>query len=326
MNANRFLLRVPPSDRTVTALLLLAVLVASVCLHAGGPLPELLTLHVVLLAGFLACVAAMVRWERQLWVQFVRPAVTVAVIFTCYTSLGKLGVAAMPYLADDELARIDTWLFGVDPSNFVQRYQSPATVEFFSFIYACFIPYINLSIALNCLGRPPLERDQFLTGWVFTYAISFLGYLFIPAHGPLLYPEVHLHRPLEGGYFLDVVRQGVEASGGLQGVFPSLHVGGSVYLCLFDLKTNRLRGLTYLPMVLGIYVATILLRYHYVVDLIAGTVIAAGCIPLGQRVFLRWARRRQSAGLPALPGGEADALPAVSGPGAAGAAPVFSAD
>jgi membrane-associated phospholipid phosphatase len=326
MNANRFLLRVPPTDRTVTALLVLAVTVASVCLPAGAPLSELLALQVALLAGFLTCVAAMLRWERQRWVQFVRPAVTVGVIFTCYTSVGKLGVAAMPYQADDELARIDTWLFGVDPSNFVQRYQNPATVEFFSFIYAAFIPYINLSIALNCLGRPPLERDQFLTGWVFTYAISFLGYLFVPAHGPLLYPEAHHHRPLEGGYFLDVVRQGVEASGGLQGVFPSLHVGGSVYLCLFDLKTNRLRGLTYLPMVLGIYVATIMLRYHYVIDLVAGTVIAAGCIPLGQRVFLRWARRRQAAGLPALPGGEADALPAVSGAGPADAAPVFSTD
>ena len=71
MNANRFLLRVPPSDRTVTALLVLAVLVASVCLPVGSPLPDLLVLHLVLLAGFLACVAAMLRWERQRWVQFV---------------------------------------------------------------------------------------------------------------------------------------------------------------------------------------------------------------------------------------------------------------
>jgi membrane-associated phospholipid phosphatase len=137
---------------------------------------------------------------------------------------------------------------------------------------------------------------------------------------------LHHHRPLEGGFFLNVVRQGVEASGGLQGVFPSLHVGGSVYLCLFDLRTNRLRGLTYLPLVLGIYISTIVLRYHYVVDLIAGTAIAAACIPLGQRVFLRWARRRQEAGLPALPGGEGDALPLVSGAGALDNAPVLPAD
>ena len=107
-------------------------------------------------------------------------------------------------------------------------------------------------------------------------------------------------------------------------MFPSLHVGGSVYLCLFDLRTNRLRGLTYLPMVLLIYVATIFLRYHYIVDLIAGTIIAAGCIPLGQRAFVRWTRRREQAGLPALPGGEADALLALPGRWPADAAPLFS--
>jgi hypothetical protein len=45
-----------------------------------------------------------------------------------------------------------------------------------SFVYGAFIPYINLSLALGCLGRPPGERDRFLTGWVFTYAISYLGY------------------------------------------------------------------------------------------------------------------------------------------------------
>ena len=91
-----------------------------------------------------------------------------------------------------------------------------------------------------------------------------------------------------------VVLDGVESSGGLQGAFPSLHVGGSVYLCLYDLRVNRLRGLTFLPLVLLIYVATIFLRYHYVIDLLAGTVIAAGCIPLGQWAFRHWTERREA--------------------------------
>src|SRR5262245_16086204 len=209
MKAHRLLLKVPPSDRTVTALLALAVIVAAVRLPAvGTPLVGLLALQLGLLVGFLLCVAGMVRWENAYAVQFVRPLATVVVLFTCYTSLGWLGVAAMPYLADNALSAADTWLFGVDPSWWVQRWQTPATVEVFSFIYAAFIPYIYLSILLNCLGRPPLERDQFLTGWVFTYAISYLGYIFVPAHGPILFPEAHEHEPLVGGYFLDLVERG----------------------------------------------------------------------------------------------------------------------
>jgi hypothetical protein len=310
----RLSLRLSPSDRTVVAVVLLGVVVPVVRWPAlGAAMTPFITLHLGLLVAFLGLAALLVRWERWPAVQLLRPAATVAVIFTLYTSLGKLGVAAMPYLADDALWRIDTRLCGADPAHWVKRYQTPACVEFVSFFYGLFIPYINLSIALNCLGRPPMERDQFLTGWVFTYSISYLGYVFAPAHGPSYYYDTGL----TGRFFYDMVVRGVEASGGLQGVFPSLHVGGSVYLCLYDLTTNPLRGLTYVPVVVLIYMATIVLGYHYVIDLVAGTAIAAGCIPLGRWAFAHWARRRQAAGLPALPGGEADAVPVLPGAGVA---------
>jgi hypothetical protein len=117
---------------------------------------------------------------------------------------------------------------------------------------------------------------------------------------------------------------GNEATGGLQGVFPSLHVGCSVYLCLSDLRKNLLRGLTYLPMVVLIYVATIFLRYHYIVDLIAGTVIPVVCIALGERVVSRWTGIRLALGLAALPGSEGDAVPIDARSGAIGGAPVLS--
>jgi membrane-associated phospholipid phosphatase len=136
----------------------------------------------------------------------------------------------------------------------------------------------------------------------FTYAISYMGYLFAPAHGPIVFHARDFQVPLAGGSFHDLVVRGVESTGGLQGVFPSLHVGASVYLCSFDLGTNRLRGLTYLPIVALIYVATVLLRYHYVIDLAAGTLIAITCVYLGRWAVLRWAHDRQRAGLPVVPG------------------------
>jgi membrane-associated phospholipid phosphatase len=320
-------LRVPPSDRAVTILLALATGVAAVRLpYARAALRDLFLLHALLLAGFVLGVAAMVRWERAPWVQFVRPALTVTVIFTLYSSLGRLGVEAMPYRADAALSWLDNRLLGFDPSLALEPYLTSARVEFFSFVYAAFIPYIYVTIALNSLGRPPLERDQFLTGWVFSYFLSYLGYIFVPAHGPVLFQAADYQGPLSGGYFYDVVVRGVEATGGLQGAFPSLHVGGSLYLCLSEFRTNRLRGLIYLPLVLLIYAATIVLRYHYVIDLIAGTIIAVACLPLGRAAFYRWARRREAAGLPALPGGEGNALPAVPPAGPGDPQAVFSAD
>jgi hypothetical protein len=321
----RLFLHLHPGDAALAAILALSVVVAAVRLpSAGTPLLGLFLVQVGLLVGFLLCVRWWSRREQRPIVSFLRPAVTASIVFTCYTTLGLLGVAAMPYLADSALSRADTALCGVDPSLWLQRFLTPGRVEFFSFVYGAFIPYVYLSIVLGCLGRPPLERDQFLTGWVFTYAISYLGYLFLPGHGPVVYHAADYAVALEGSFFYDLVVRGVAASGGLQGVFPSLHVGASVYLCLFDLQTNRLRGLTYLPLVLLIYAATLVLRYHYVVDLIAGTLIPAACIPLGRRAFLRWARARQAAHLPALPGGEGDDLSAISDAGESDLAPLLS--
>jgi len=40
----------------------------------------------------------------------------------------------------------------------------------------------------------------------------------------------------------------------------------------------------------GLIVSTVYLRYHYVIDLIAGTVIAAGCLTIGFRIDACWGR------------------------------------
>ena len=81
--------------------------------------------------------------------------------------------------------------------------------------------------------------------------------------------------------------------------------GGSVFWCAYDLRVNRLRGLTYLPIVVMIYIATLVLRYHYVIDLLVGTLIALIAIPSGEWLVSRWSTRRPRFGLPAYPGGSA---------------------
>lgn len=320
------LVRIHPGDQTLLALLSLAALV---CVTrwpvVGAPLTPIALAIIGLLLGLIVATVVLTRWENRRWVPYARAVMAVTVVFSLYTALGKLGVVAMPYLADASLSQVDNWLFGFDPSLAIQPYQTPPRIEFLSLIYSAFIPYIYLSLFLGCIGKPMLERDQYLTGWIFTYAISYLGYIFVPAHGPVVFQADQYQVALQGGFFYRLVVVGNEATGGLQGVFPSLHVGCSVYLCASDLKKNLLRGLTYLPIVVLIYVATIFLRYHYVVDLIVGTIIPVVCISLGERVVNRWVRIRQAAGLAALPGGDGDAVPIDASHGAIGGAPVLSA-
>ena len=301
------LARVHPADRAVWLILVAAVGVCVLRLPATGrALVPWLVLHVSLAALYTAYLAlAAVREAR--WVShLLRPAVNVGVVFTLYSTLGRLGLAAMPH-ADAALSWADAHLLALPPLA-LERVQTARLVEVCAVPYALFIPYIYLSAALGTFGRPPVERDAFLTGWMLTYATSYVGYLLLPAEGPVGFHAAEYLGPLQGGPVYDLVQRGVAATGGNFGAFPSLHVGSSLYLCVFDLKTNRLRGLTYLPVVVSIYAATLVLRFHYAIDLVAGTLIALVCVRMGPEYLYRWMRARVARGLAPLPGEDPHAV------------------
>jgi membrane-associated phospholipid phosphatase len=198
----------------------------------------------------------------------------------------------MPWEADALLSRIDRFLFlGANPALLAEGRTTPGVLEFFSFVYAWFIPYLYLSLFLGFVGRTPAESDELLTGFALTYAVSYLGYLFLPARGPVIFHAADFAGPLRGGAFHDLVVASTAATGGNHGAFPSLHVGAAAYVCLFDLRHNRLRGLTYVPLVLLIAVSTVFVRYHYVVDLLAGLAIAVAANRAAPRWLAVWQRR-----------------------------------
>ncbi len=163
--------------------------------------------------------------------------------------------------------------------------------EFLAFFYAAFIPYLYMSILLGLAGRPAPERDEFVTAFAVLYALSFLGYLFLPAHGPIVQMAGEFPAPLRGGTFHDIVVRSIDSLGGPHGAFPSLHVGASFLAMWFDLRhRNLLRGLIYIPLVALIAAATVVLRYHWVVDLVAGVLLALLAHRIAPRLVARWRR------------------------------------
>jgi len=116
------------------------------------------------------------------------------------------------------------------------------------------------------------------------YGASFMGYLFVPARGPVAAMVDVLPSPLTGGFFHSLVVRAIDLAGGPHGAFPSLHVGASTMAALVDFRHgDRLRGLIYAPLVALIGVATVALRYHYVVDVLAGLALAWAAVLLAER-------------------------------------------
>jgi glycerol-3-phosphate O-acyltransferase/dihydroxyacetone phosphate acyltransferase len=264
--------KIHPADRATLFILTVVSATLAVSAASGRPVGGALALHAALLAGFAAVAWVLARRPGA----FARGVAVIAVMFTLYTTLGHVAFDAIPWIADPFLATLDeALLLGDSPSLWVDPLGGTGWVELLSVFYAAFIPYLYLSIFLGLVGREPGERDEFITGFAILYALAFLGYLFVPARGPIVHMAAQFATPLAGGPVHALVVKSIDDLGGPHGAFPSLHLGASFFAMWFDFRRrNTLRGLIYVPLVLLIAVATIVLRYHYVVDLIAGVALA----------------------------------------------------
>jgi membrane-associated phospholipid phosphatase len=117
------------------------------------------------------------------------------------------------------------------------------------------------------------------------YSMAFMGYLFVPAKGPVVAMASDFAGPLDGGSFHALVIASIDRLGGPHGAFPSLHLGSSLLLCLYDFRRgDPLRGLIYIPLVAMIALATVALRYHFAVDLVAGGALALFSLGAAARI------------------------------------------
>jgi membrane-associated phospholipid phosphatase len=120
--------------------------------------------------------------------------------------------------------------------------------------------------------------------------ISLVGvtlYVLVPAVGPL-YTLGHLYdRDLAGGVVGQANRAFIDGTRVPRDVFPSLHVGISALLLFYAARASRPFALVLLPAVAGNWIATIYLRYHYLVDVVAGFAL----VPLVVAAVRAWTRR-----------------------------------
>lgn len=269
------------------AIVAVVTLTLAVSALSGRPVGDEALVHLLILVAyaFLAFIVLRIRSVARRTVLMGLLAITT--MFILYLTLGHVAFTAIPWNGDATLRSADRIIgFGHEPTVWLSEHlaRSHAVVESLAFFYAAFIPYLYISIFLTLAGRPPHQQAEFITAFVVLYALSFLGYLFVPARGPVVGMASAFATPLNGGHFHELVVSSVASTGGPHGAFPSLHLGASLMLCLFDLRRgDPLRGLVYVPLVAGIALATLVLRYHYLVDLLMAVILALTSLAVARR-------------------------------------------
>jgi hypothetical protein len=182
--------------------------------------------------------------------------------------------ALREHRADAALEVIDTWLIGKTPSLILHGWMQPWISDVMSACYFLYLPYVALSMFWYLFSKLNVAQ-RFFAGLFSIYGIGFLGYLAIPAAGPYLAMASRFPKPIEGGWLTAVNSALISAGSNGIDVFPSLHCAVSCYILFFDRRFKPWRyRLCLLPCVV-LWMSTVYLRYHYLIDLISGFLLAA---------------------------------------------------
>ena len=191
-----------------------------------------------------------------------------------FALLGPAVARFHPMPMDAALQRVDAALIGTNLSVRLQPLVHPFLTEFFSGCYFLFFPFLGFSLIYYFVGELGLLR-KFCVGLFTIYGLGFIGYTLVPARGPWVAMADQFTTPLTGWILTRANDAVVRAGSNGVDVFPSLHCAVSSYLLFFDRWHRRWRYRLYLVPCVGLWLSTIYLRYHYLVDCLCGFALAA---------------------------------------------------
>jgi membrane-associated phospholipid phosphatase len=203
---------------------------------------------------------------------------------------------------DSILARWDHALFGVNPVDWFHQFSFPLLTEYLQIWYCAFqLMLVVLAIDLY-LDKKPREFRLVTSTLILGFYISYILYVFMPAIGPRFagHSFENIDAELPGVFMTHALRAFINAGNNIgphlhypyPGVnpdcMPSGHTMMSVMaICLAWKYRARVRWFVTVGGV-SVVLSTMYLRYHYVVDVIAGTLLGLIVYALHRWVARLW--------------------------------------
>ncbi|HDD53187.1 MAG: hypothetical protein DRI92_03235 [Aquificota bacterium] len=190
---------------------------------------------------------------------------------------------------DPLLIHIDHMLFGVNPTQWLQKWINPWLTEYLQWAYMSYF-FIPIILGLTLYKKKNYRGFRISTTIILiAFYLSYLGYLVVPAIGPRFTLPHDI--PLKGVFLTDQLKALLNfLEPTPHDCFPSGHTAVAM-VCLFLASrfSKRLYWI-YLVLVSGLILSTVYHRYHYVIDIIAGILLALISWWAGNALFSWWER------------------------------------
>ena len=254
--------------------------------HVKSPF-AILQMNITVMIAIIAC-SMWYEQTRMKLAYIFRSFYILPVGYMMYAQVHNYIPLVNPVNYDHVLAGWDRAIFGVNPTEWIYRFAHPALTEYFQIWYNFFQLMLVVPAIEFFLRRRVHTFRTYAMTLVFGFYLSYLCYFFMPAIGPRF--EVHdfysIDRELPGLFITQPFRDMINAGNNItpemknpydvvnRDCMPSGHTMMSV-LCILMAWRYHSRW-KWLMTVGGISVmiSTIYLRYHFMVDLMAGFTLA----------------------------------------------------
>jgi len=288
------------------------------CLHGRSiPIwPLLLAGHAVGIGLIHALIRLHAARPSSRLLDFLRHFYPILLYTGLYRETGSLNHVLISGFLDPFFIRLEARIFGFQPSlAFMDSLPWPAVSELF---YAAYFSYYVMvgGVGLALFYRNRQQFFHYVSVISFLFYACYFIYIFMPVVGPRIFfceipgyqlpadvqPVVVFPAAVKAGVFYQIMAWIYDTFEAPGAAFPSSHVAVAIGTVWFSFRYLRSIRWPHLVIVVLLCLATIYCRYHYVVDVIAGGLTAAVLIPLGNRLYLKFA----SAPEPELPKRESD--------------------
>ncbi len=231
----------------------------------------------------------------------------VPLIFIFFKELYGMVEPIRGIIYDDILILIDRFIFRFDPTVELYKIANPFLTELLQIVYGTFF-FLPVILGIDLIRQKKSEEFNYSAFIiVYGFALSYIGYILVPAIGPRFTlhnfetNNIELPGLFITNFLREIVNSGESIPAGTlnsalivqRDAFPSGHTQMTLLVMFLSIKFRS--KLKWFFIINGSFLifATVYLRYHYVVDLIGGLFFMIFTLWSGKFIYNWWLRIRK---------------------------------
>lgn len=189
---------------------------------------------------------------------------------------------------DDFVLDFEQYVFGVQPTLWIQRFTTPWLTEWMMFSYVIYVPLypVLCGIIYYKHGEAPMEEYFFTLG--LTNILCDIGFILFPVASPMHWIKQLYTVPLDGYLWTSLgefMRSNLHYAGGS---IPSPHAAAATIMWVMAYRYHRPTFWIISPIIVTLYISTFYGRYHYLTDAVVGIAVAGLALLLAPLVVHLW--------------------------------------